>query len=197
MRSPVVGLEPEVAQRLRRTAPDGQLSWADLADAAAAGTLTYAMADPRSSHSGLSALVGAATAAAATGGVLRPEDVSCDRLRGFVAGHAPAVDSSGGLASAYARGTVRLRDVGDFVLIRGRFRTTGEDSADGPSTVFLAPYGDPADPSHGPRVRVTCATEGLRAQVPQGTFSARCLDRVQEWNAAEGVLEVQAMAIFR
>ncbi|MDV5149588.1 VWA domain-containing protein [Streptomyces sp. SBC-4] len=109
MRSPVVvGMKPEVAQRLRRTATDGQLSWADLADAAAAGTLRYAMADPRSSNSGLSALVGVATAAAATGGALRPEDVSCDRLRGFFAGHALTVDSSGGLADAYARGEAGL-----------------------------------------------------------------------------------------
>ncbi|MFC9699085.1 substrate-binding domain-containing protein [Streptomyces sp. NPDC056943] len=105
MRSPVVvGMKPEVAQRLRRTAPDGQLSWADLTDAAAAGTLKYAMADPRSANSGLSALVGVATAAAATGGALRPEDVSCDRLRGFFAGHALAEDSSSGLVDAYARG---------------------------------------------------------------------------------------------
>ncbi|MEU3691307.1 hypothetical protein [Streptomyces narbonensis] len=97
-----------------------------------------------------------------------------------------------------ARDDVRLRDVEGFVLIRGRYRTTGDEPAGGgPSTVFLAPYGDPADPAQGPRVRVTCATEGLRTQVPQGTFSARCLGKVQEWNAAEGVLEVQAMAIFR
>ncbi|MCX5609356.1 VWA domain-containing protein [Streptomyces sp. NBC_00047] len=105
MRSPVVvGLKPEVAERLRRAAPDGQLSWADLADAAAAGTLKYAMADPRSSNSGLAALVGVATAAAGTGGALRPEDVSCDRLRGFFAGHALTDDSSGRLTDAYARG---------------------------------------------------------------------------------------------
>ena len=109
MRSPVVvGMKPEVAQRLRRTASDGQVSWADLADAAAAGTLKYAMADPRSANSGLSALVGVATAAAATGGALRPEDVSCDRLRGFFAGHALTVDSSSGLAAAYERSEDRL-----------------------------------------------------------------------------------------
>nr|WSW41906.1 substrate-binding and VWA domain-containing protein [Streptomyces sp. NBC_01001] len=104
MRSPVVvGLKPEVAQRLRKATPDGQLSWADLADAAAAGTLKYAMADPRSSNSGLAALVGVATAAAGTGGALRPEDISCDRLRGFFAGHVVTEDSSGRLADAYAR----------------------------------------------------------------------------------------------
>lgn len=56
---------------------------------------------------------------------------------------------------------------------------------------------DPADPAEGPRVRVTCATEGLRNEVPQGTFSARCLGKVQDWNAEDAVLEVQAMAIFR
>ncbi|MFG2294411.1 substrate-binding domain-containing protein [Streptomyces sp. NPDC048603] len=105
MRSPVVvGLKPGAAQRLRRAIPDGQLSWADLADAAAAGTLKYAMADPRRSNSGLAALVGVATAAAGTGGALRPEDVSCDRLRGFFSGHALTEDSSGRLADAYLRG---------------------------------------------------------------------------------------------
>ncbi|WP_327302876.1 hypothetical protein OG730_04175 [Streptomyces sp. NBC_01298] len=89
---------------------------------------------------------------------------------------------------------VRLRDIEDFVLIRGRFRKIG-DTPEG--TVFLAPYGDPEDPARGPRVRVTCAAEGLRTEVPKGTFSARCLGKVQDWNAEEGVLEVQAMAIFR
>ncbi|WP_244258027.1 hypothetical protein [Streptomyces sp. Tu 2975] len=90
--------------------------------------------------------------------------------------------------------SVRLRDVEDFVLIRGRFRRSSR--ADG-STVLLAPYGDPDDLSQGPRVRVTCATEGLRTEVPSGTFSARCLGKVQDWNSEEAVLEVQAMAIFR
>ncbi|MFE4632052.1 substrate-binding domain-containing protein [Streptomyces sp. NPDC056773] len=109
MRSPVViGLKPEVAQRLRETTPDGQLSWADLADAAAAGTLKYAMADPRSANSGLAALVGVATAAAGTGAALRPEDVSCDRLRGFFAGHALTENSSARLLAAYARGEAEL-----------------------------------------------------------------------------------------
>jgi hypothetical protein len=104
---------------------------------------------------------------------------------------APANHSRSGASPAQ---TVRLRDIEDFVLIRGRFRKIGESPE---STVFLAPYGDPDDPSSGPRVRVTCATEGLRNEVPQGTFSARCLGKVQDWNAADSVLEVQAMAIFR
>ncbi|MFE4170545.1 hypothetical protein ACFRR7_00610 [Streptomyces sp. NPDC056909] len=93
-----------------------------------------------------------------------------------------------------SRETVRLRDIEDFVLIRGRFRKIAESPE---TTVFLAPYGDPDDPAEGPHVRVTCATEGLRAEVGQGTFSARCLGKVQDWNATDAVLEVQAMAIFR
>jgi Ca-activated chloride channel homolog len=88
MLSPVaVGMKPAVADVLRRAAPDHQISWADLADSAASGSLRFAMADPRSSGSGLAALVGVATAAAGTGGVLRVEDVTCDRLRGLFAGH--------------------------------------------------------------------------------------------------------------
>lgn len=96
--------------------------------------------------------------------------------------------------SGSSPGAVRLRDIEDFVLIRGRFRKISE-SPD--STVLLAPYGDPDDPAQGPRVRVTCATEGLRNEVPGGAFSARCLGKVQDWNAREAILEVQAMAIFR
>ncbi|WP_066945404.1 substrate-binding and vWA domain-containing protein [Streptomyces lushanensis] len=104
MRSPVViGMKPATAERLRRTASGGQISWADVADAAAEGTLRFGMADPRHANSGLAALVGVATAAADTGGVLRPQDVSCDRLRGFFAGHRLAEDSSARLADGYVR----------------------------------------------------------------------------------------------
>lgn len=85
MLSPVVvGVKPATAERLRRNGP---VSWADIADRAAAGELRFAMADPRHTGSGLAALVGVATAAAGTGQALRPEDVACDRLRGLFAGH--------------------------------------------------------------------------------------------------------------
>jgi Ca-activated chloride channel family protein len=95
MLSPVaVGVKPAVAQLLRETAPDHQISWADVADSAASGALHFAMADPHTSGSGLAALVGVATAAAGTGGVLRIEDVRCDRLRGFFAGHTLSAPTS-------------------------------------------------------------------------------------------------------
>jgi Ca-activated chloride channel family protein len=103
MRSPVVvGLTRDVAQRLKEKVPGGQLSWADIADAAATGTVHFGMADPWHSNSGLAALVGVATAAAGTGSALRPKDVSCDRLRGFRSGQTLTADSSGALLDAFA-----------------------------------------------------------------------------------------------
>jgi Ca-activated chloride channel family protein len=102
MASPVVvGVKPAVAKALRDASPDHQISWADLADAAGAGTLRFGMADPRQSGSALAALVGVATAAAGTGGVLRPQDVTCDRLRGFFVGNTLTAGTSSELVDAY------------------------------------------------------------------------------------------------
>ncbi|PSM41506.1 hypothetical protein C6Y14_21725 [Streptomyces dioscori] len=87
MLSPVVvGLRPDAARALHAKSGEQHLSWADLAAAAATGTVRFGMADPRRTGTGLAALVGVATAAAGTGGALREEDVSCDRLRGFRSG---------------------------------------------------------------------------------------------------------------
>ncbi|MGW5767953.1 substrate-binding domain-containing protein [Streptomyces longwoodensis] len=103
LRSPVVvGLTPAAAGALRAKAPGGRISWADVADAAAGGRLRFGMADPRRSDTGRAALVGVATAAAGTGGALRAQDVSCDRLRGFRSGQSLTADSSTALLAAYA-----------------------------------------------------------------------------------------------
>ncbi|MFI6013994.1 substrate-binding domain-containing protein [Streptomyces sp. NPDC051243] len=102
MRSPVVvGLTPQVAGKLRAAAPGGRLSWADIADAAADGTVRFGMADPRRSDTGRAALVGVATAAAGTGSALREQDVSCDRLRGFRSGQTLTAASSRELIASY------------------------------------------------------------------------------------------------
>jgi Ca-activated chloride channel family protein len=95
-----VGLRPGAAARLR-TGP--ALTWADLADAAAAGTLTFAMADPRRADSGVAALVGVATAAAGTGSALRERDVTCDHLRGFRHGHRVMADTAAETAARFVR----------------------------------------------------------------------------------------------
>ncbi|MFF0158086.1 substrate-binding domain-containing protein [Streptomyces sp. NPDC005263] len=104
MRSPVVvGLTPRTARTLRARTPGGHLSWADLADAAADGTVRFGMPDPRTSDTGRAALVGVATAAAGTGSALREQDVSCDRLRGFRSGQTLTGASSRDLVDTYVR----------------------------------------------------------------------------------------------
>jgi Ca-activated chloride channel family protein len=102
MMSPVVvGVRPQTAKRLRRNAPDPSLSWADIADGAAGGLVRFGMADPRHANSGLVALVGVATAAAGTGSALRPQDVTCDRLRGLFSGQTLTATSSDELIDAF------------------------------------------------------------------------------------------------
>ncbi|WP_053718259.1 vWA domain-containing protein [Saccharothrix sp. NRRL B-16348] len=81
MLSPLVlGVQAGKADALR------DASWADVASRAAAGELRFGMADPRVSGSGMAALIGVATAAAGTGAALRAEDVTCDKLQGFLTG---------------------------------------------------------------------------------------------------------------
>ncbi|WP_394621521.1 substrate-binding domain-containing protein [Lentzea sp. JNUCC 0626] len=94
------GTEPELAasimtspvvlgvRRDKRAVLGERPTWADVADRAALGQFRYGMADPRVSGGGMAALIGVATAAAGTGAPLRPEDVSCDRLQGFLTGRA-------------------------------------------------------------------------------------------------------------
>ncbi|HUQ59563.1 vWA domain-containing protein [Lentzea sp.] len=94
------GAEPELSasvmtspvvlgvKRGKRAALGERPTWADIADRAAVGEFRYGMADPRVSGGGMAALIGVATAAAGTGAPLRPQDVSCDRLQGFLAGRA-------------------------------------------------------------------------------------------------------------
>jgi hypothetical protein len=53
----------------------------------------------------------------------------------------------------------------------------------GAVTTFLAPYGDQASAV----VRVRCATSGLRSDVPEGQWWARCLGTVQGWDRASAI----------
>lgn len=109
MTSPlVVGVKASKAKELRTA------SWADLADRAAAGALKFGMADPHVTSSGLAALIGVATAAAGTGSALKPEDVTCDRLRGFFAGRMFSAATPGGLAEEFLRRQDEVDAVVDY-----------------------------------------------------------------------------------
>ncbi|MEV6979564.1 hypothetical protein [Kitasatospora sp. NPDC093806] len=94
---------------------------------------------------------------------------------------------------------VRLSEAEDYVLIRGQFRAV-EPAPGTPAgtTVFLAPYADPEDLSRMGQVRITCATAGLAGgEDHRQTIASHCLGTVDGWNAAERLLEVHAIALFR
>lgn len=91
---------------------------------------------------------------------------------------------------------VRLRGLDTFVSIRGRFQATTDGRATGVTTLE-APYGDPTTPGSGPRVHLGCTASGLRGgDVPAGSFPARCLGRVQDWDPNTSTLIVRPIAIF-
>jgi Ca-activated chloride channel homolog len=102
----VLGVKPAVAAALGWNAKAP--SWAEIAAAAAAGKLRYAMTNPTASNSGLSALVAVASSLAGKGEGLGSADVSAPALKGFLGGQALTAGSSGWLAEAYMREADRL-----------------------------------------------------------------------------------------
>jgi hypothetical protein len=90
--------------------------------------------------------------------------------------------------------TIQLRGLDTFVSIRGQFRAAEITDA---ATTFEAPFGDPTNTPH-PHVICICMASGMRgAPVPSSSFSARCLGRVEEWDANTGKLKVHPIALFR
>ncbi|TWP48190.1 hypothetical protein FKR81_29900 [Lentzea tibetensis] len=82
----------------------------------------------------------------------------------------------------------RLSDIRDYVSLDGRFELSERT---GDSVVLLAPIGEQ-------RVRVECDDKGLRdTRVPGGLFNARCIGKVQSWNAATGEIVVLPVVIFQ
>jgi hypothetical protein len=44
---------------------------------------------------------------------------------------------------------------------------------------------------------VACVSEGLRTEVPTGTFWASCLGKVSGWDEQNARLDLEALALFR
>jgi hypothetical protein len=89
---------------------------------------------------------------------------------------------------------IHLRGLDTFVSIRGQFHVAEVTDA---ATTFEAPFGAPTNTPH-PRVSCHCMASGMRgAPVPSSSFSARCLGRVEEWDANTGRLKVHPIALFR
>lgn len=105
MASPVVlGVRASAADRLGWQ-PDTEVTWSDIAEAAADGELSYGMTSPAASNSGFTALVGVASALADTGTALESGDVAevTPALTEFFSGQRLTAGSSGWLADEYVR----------------------------------------------------------------------------------------------
>jgi hypothetical protein len=94
---------------------------------------------------------------------------------------------------------IRLSELGarTYVLARGDFEVSTGAGSSGATTTFLAPYGDRAGAGPPSMIRVRCASNGLRSEVPEGRFWARCLGTVQGWDRASGQLVIDPIAIFK
>lgn len=113
-----LGLKRSRAQALGwdRAAP----TWADIAKAAKEGKLTYAMTNPTSSNTGMSALFAVASSIAKKTEDLSAEEVDRQALQDFLRGQKLTAGSSGWLADSYLREQDRLDGLVNYeaVLLR-------------------------------------------------------------------------------
>jgi Ca-activated chloride channel family protein len=95
-------------------------TWADIAHVAKAGQFRYAMTNPTSSNTGMSALFAVAAAAAHKTEDLTVADVDASVLKDFLSGQAITAGSSGWLADAYAKDPSAVDGVVNYeaVLLR-------------------------------------------------------------------------------
>jgi Ca-activated chloride channel family protein len=103
MLSPVIlGVKDDTARRLGWV-DNPAVTWHNIADAAKAGEFHFAMTDPSASNTGFTALVGVASAFAASGNALTVTDVQAPALKDFFSGQSLTAGSSGFLADSYVR----------------------------------------------------------------------------------------------
>lgn len=101
--SPVaIGVKHSVAQTLGWSG-GATVTWADIANAAKAGSFHFAMTNPAASNSGFVALVGVASAFAGTGNALDSSTINVARLKDFFSGQVLTAGSSGFLADSFVR----------------------------------------------------------------------------------------------
>lgn len=98
-------------------------------------------------------------------------------------------------AGAGPAGSVPLSEIGEFVMVTGRFEARGPR---GETLVMRAPYADGGPAAH---LRVVLRGDGLLTpdrELPEGQFQAHCLGKVTSWDpeAREVVLQYP-VAVFR
>jgi len=79
------------------------ITWKDIAQAAAQGKFTFGMTSPASSNTGFSALLGLAAALSGKGDALEEKDIDAKRLEAFFKAQRLTAGSSGWLADAYLK----------------------------------------------------------------------------------------------
>lgn len=103
MLSPVIlGVKDSTARRLG-WANNVSVTWRDIAVAAKNGQFHFAMTDPSASNTGFAALVGVASAFAASGNALTVADIKSQQLKDFFSGQTLTAGSSGFLSDSYVR----------------------------------------------------------------------------------------------
>ncbi|HYO44416.1 MAG TPA: substrate-binding and VWA domain-containing protein [Candidatus Limnocylindrales bacterium] len=112
MLSPVViGVRKSVADRFGWT-DNEDVTWKDIEAKAADGSFRFAMTNPAASNSGLTALIGVASALSGSSDALDAGQVDKAALRSFFKGQAMTAGSSGWLAEAY----VKSQDTVDGII---------------------------------------------------------------------------------
>ncbi|MCX7112018.1 MAG: substrate-binding and VWA domain-containing protein [Proteobacteria bacterium] len=111
MLSPVLLGVKESAAKAWGWSDNPKLTWRDIAAKAESGELRYAMADPASSNSGFTALVGVATALSGSSDALAPKDIDQAQLGGFFKGQQLSAGSSGWLTDAFVKEQARLNGI--------------------------------------------------------------------------------------
>ena len=126
MLSPVVlGVKHSVAQRLGWTRSPS-VTWADIANAAKAGTFHFAMTNPAASNSGFVALVGVASAFAGSGTALDAGSINVARLKDFFSGQVLTAGSSGFLADSFVRQQDRVDGMINYESVLLSLNTAGK-----------------------------------------------------------------------
>jgi hypothetical protein len=120
--------------------------------------------------------------------------VYVDLRKGEIARNRALTKTLGDSQDSSPQHFARLSEVDTYLSVMGFFNKETDDEG---TTVFLAPYGEPDVPDHGPRVRIECVTSGLRRTVPRRPFQARCLGKVQNWDRRSGELVIEPIAIFQ
>ena len=126
MLSPVVmGVKHSVAVRLG-WAGSQQVTWRDIAEAAKAGRLRFAMTNPGSSNSGFTALVGVAAAFAGSADALDAGRIDTSAMKELFAGQKLTAGSSGWLADAYVESQDRLDGIVNYESVLLELNESGK-----------------------------------------------------------------------